>query len=112
MSLPPITNWHGDERAATAAETALAEGRAARIRREVAEIRTAAEQLAAGSPAEAEVAAFLTDQALMLERAGGEARSARHLRPEQDTIAEPGMFPTPALRALLIARAVLEGTGR
>ncbi|MEV7897411.1 hypothetical protein [Streptomyces cyaneofuscatus] len=113
VTLPPLTNWHGDERPATGAETALAAGRAARVRREVADIRAAAQQMADGSPVEAEVAAFLTVQAELLERAGGEASSAHYLRPEQDTRQEPGMFPTAARSALLIARALLaDGTGR
>ncbi|MBD2829882.1 hypothetical protein ID875_21170 [Streptomyces globisporus] len=107
MSLPPVTNWHGDERVATATETARAAGTAARIRREVAEIRAAAEQLKNDDGFEAEVAAFLTGQALMLERAGGEARYAHTMRPHQDTLEDRDMFPTAARRALLIARALL-----
>ncbi|MEW1761585.1 hypothetical protein AB0393_34445 [Streptomyces cyaneofuscatus] len=107
MSLPPVTNWHGEERPASYEATARAEVIAARIRREVAEIRAAADQLVGASPAEAEVAVFLTVQAELLERAGGEASSAHHLRPEQDTRQESGMFPTAARSALLIARAHL-----
>ncbi|SEB31633.1 hypothetical protein SAMN04490357_0186 [Streptomyces misionensis] len=106
-TLPPRVDWHGNERPASAMEVDRAEGIAARIRREVAEIRTAAEQLAAGSPFEAQVAEFLTVRAEILERAGGTAERATSLGRHDDTLAEPGMFPNPARSALLIARAYL-----
>ncbi|MER8199672.1 hypothetical protein ABTY00_37870 [Streptomyces microflavus] len=113
MSLPPRTNWHGDERPASGAETARAEGTAARIRREVAEIRAAADQLKDGGAFETEVTAFSRVQATALERAGGDAVYASALRPEQDTRLETGMLPTAARSALLIARALTgDGTGR
>lgn len=95
-TLPTRVDWHGDEREATAGEVVRAEGIAARIRREVAEIRSAAE--------------FLTAQATMLERAGGTAERANTLRLTEDTREEAGMFPTAARSALLFARARL-GTG-
>nr|WP_024127909.1 hypothetical protein [Streptomyces sp. 14R-10]AHF46183.1 hypothetical protein pZL1.18c [Streptomyces sp. 14R-10] len=107
MSLPPRSDWHNNERPATAVENAMAEGRASRVRREVAEIRAAAEQLKGEGRFEAEVAAFLTTRALMLERAGGEARYASTMRPAEDTVEERDMFPTAARSALLIARALL-----
>lgn len=106
-ALPPRVNWDGDERPATAMEVDRAEGTAARIRREVAEIRAAAEQLASGGPFEAQVAEFLTVRATMLERAGGTALRADSMRREEDTLDEPGTFPNAARSALLIARAYL-----
>ena len=100
-------DWDGNVREATAMEVDRAEGTAARIRREVAEIRTAAEKLATGGPFEAQVAEFLTVQATMLERAGGTAQRADSMRREEDTLDEPGTCPIPARSALLIARAYL-----
>ncbi|MFF2571184.1 hypothetical protein [Streptomyces sp. NPDC058084] len=105
--LPPRVDWDGNERPASAAEVSRAEGTAARIRREVAEMRRAADELASGSPFEAAVAEFLTTRALMLERAGATPERADSLRPEEDTLAEPGTFPTAARSALLIAHAHL-----
>lgn len=105
--LPPIVNWHGEKRQATTGEAARAEGTAARIREEVADIRAAAEQLASGSPLQAAVADFLTVQAKILERSGGTADRANGLTSDQDTREEPGMLPTAARSALLIARAQL-----
>lgn len=104
-SLPPRVDWHGNERPASAMEVERAEGTAARIRAEANEIRAAAEQLASGSAFEAQVAEFLTVQATMLERNGGEARYANTLRPDQDTREQRDMLPTAARSALLIARA-------
>lgn len=104
--LPPRVNWHNEERPATEAEVELAEGTAARIRREVAEMRTTAEQLRNdGDTLHAAVADFLTVQATILERNGGEPRYASTLRAEQDTREQPGMLPTAARSALLISRA-------
>ncbi|MBP5926662.1 hypothetical protein F3K32_42400 [Streptomyces sp. LBUM 1483] len=103
--LPPRVDWHGTERPASAMETSRAEGTAIRIRREVAEIRTAAEQLADGSPFEIAVAEFLDAQATMLERAGSTPERANCMRREDDTLDEPGTFPNAARSALLIARA-------
>jgi hypothetical protein len=90
-------------------EVSRAEGTASRIRREVAEIRLAADDLAAGTDFEVSVSAFLTVQATMLERAGGTSERADSLRPEQDTREDPNTFPTPARSALLIARAHHDG---
>lgn len=103
--LPPRADWDGNERPASTMEVARAEGAAARIRREAAEIRAAAEQLGDGNPFEAAVAEFLTAQATLLERCGGTAQHAETLRPDQDTRDAPGVFPTAARSALLIARA-------
>jgi len=109
-TLPTRVNWDGTQRPASAAEVGRAQGKAARIRREVTEIRTAAEQLAVtGSPFDAEVAAFLTAQATLLERAGGTPGRADSMRKEEDTLHESGTFPTAARSALLIARAHLAG---
>lgn len=106
--LPTRVDWTGKERPASAMEISRAEGIVVRVRREVAEIRAAAEQLAAtSSPFDAEVAEFLTVQANMLERAGGNILAADCMRREDDTLDEPGTFPTPARSALLIARAYL-----
>ncbi|MEU3399458.1 hypothetical protein [Streptomyces filamentosus] len=105
--LPTRVDWNGNERPASTREVYRAESTAARIRREVADIRAAAEQLAAGTPLEAAVADFLTVQATILERAGGTAELADSIRREQDTLEDPGMFPSPARSALLIARAHL-----
>ncbi|MFI9176099.1 hypothetical protein [Streptomyces lincolnensis] len=81
MSTPLRTrvDWSGAERPASAAA-----GAAARVRDEVAEIRTAAEDLAAGGPTEVAVADFLTAQATLLERAGATAERADALRPNDD----------------------------
>lgn len=99
---PPIVDWHGNERQWSEAEVALQNGRVARINREVAEIRRAAEQMAAkGDLFHSEVAEFLNAEALMLER----ANKGSFLRGEDDTQERPGMFHTAARRALLIARA-------
>ncbi|MFM9735187.1 hypothetical protein [Streptomyces niveiscabiei] len=103
--LPPRTDWHGRTREHTSVETALIEGTARRIRREAEEIRTAAEQLADGTAVEREVAAFLRVQATLLERAGATPDRTAYLRPEENTQAVDGMFPTAARSALLIARA-------
>jgi hypothetical protein len=101
-------DWEGNVREATAMEVDRAEGTAARICREVAEIRTAAEQLTAtGHAFDAAVAAFLAVQATMLERAGGTAQRADSMRREKDTLDAPGTFPSPTRSALLIARAHL-----
>lgn len=104
-TLPPISDWHGNQREATAGETARAEATAVRVLGEVAEIRAAAELLAAGTPVEAAVADFLRVQATLLERAGGSLAYARTLRPDDDTREWSGMLPTAARSALLIARA-------
>ena len=109
-TLPPHVDWHGRRREPDAHEVALAEGTAARVRREVAEIRAAAELLAAGTATEAAVADFLRVQATLLERAGGTAESTTTLRPHEDTREESGMLPTAARSALLIARAHATGT--
>ncbi|MEE6264854.1 hypothetical protein V2E29_04235 [Streptomyces diastatochromogenes] len=106
-TLPARVDWGGNERPASAMEMARAEGTATRIRREVAEISFAAGQLAAGNPFEAAVAEFLTTQATMLERAGSSPQRADSMRREEDTLDEPGTFPTAARSALLIARAHL-----
>lgn len=105
--LPSHTDWERNERPATAADMACAEGTAARIRGEVAEIRTAAERLAAGSPFEAAVGDFLRVQAAVLERNGGTIQQAENLSRGEDTREDPGMLATPARCALLIARAHL-----
>ncbi|MCG0065990.1 hypothetical protein L0F81_22280 [Streptomyces tricolor] len=104
MSPRPIIDWHGNQREPAAQEVARAEAAAARVRREVAEIREAAGQLADGSPGERAVADFLRTQATLLERAGGTAGDVATLRPHQDTREQPGMLPTAARSALLIAR--------
>ncbi|MEU1599316.1 hypothetical protein ABZ468_42580 [Streptomyces sp. NPDC005708] len=106
-ALAPHVDWAGNERAASAAEVARAEATAARIRREVAEIRTAVERLAGGSPLNAAVANFLTVQATLLERHGGTAQRAETLNRCDDTREDPGVFPSAARSALLIARAAL-----
>lgn len=106
-TLPSHVDWNGNERPATAMEVAMAESTAARIRREVAEIRSAAEQLATGNQFDTAVAEFLTIQATILERCGGTELSASVLRPDDDTREWAGMFPTAARSALLIARARL-----
>ena len=106
-ALSPRVDRNGNERSASAMEVDRAEGTAARIRCEVAELRTAAERLAARGAFEAAVAEFLTVQAKMLERAGGTAERADSMRREDDTLDAPGMFPSPARSALLIARAHL-----
>jgi hypothetical protein len=93
-------------------EVDLAEGTAARIRREVAEIREAADDLAAGTDVEVAVSAFLTVQAELLERHGGTAERADSLSRYDDTVDHPGMFPTAARSALLIARAHHAKSGR
>ncbi|MEU1135097.1 hypothetical protein ABZ383_35470 [Streptomyces sp. NPDC005900] len=104
-NLPTRVDWHGNERPPSPMEMVRAEGVAARIRREVAEIRTAAEQLAGGNPFDAAVAEFLTVQATVLERAGSTAERAASMRQHEDTLEQPGMFPSQARSALLIARA-------
>ncbi|MFD8516616.1 hypothetical protein ACFV27_37430 [Streptomyces antimycoticus] len=106
-TLPTRVDWDGNERPASGMEVSRAEGTAIRVRREVAEIRAAAEQLATGSPSEVAVADFLAVQATMLERAGSTPQRADSMRPEQDTRENPGTFPTAARSALLIARAQL-----
>lgn len=104
--LPPRADWDGKVRAASDAEVARAESTAARIRREVTEIRAAAERLSDGIPFETAVAEFLTVQAALLERGGGTAQRAEMLRTDEDTREAPGMFPSAARSALLIARAI------
>ncbi|MGW9026831.1 hypothetical protein ACWGQ5_22125 [Streptomyces sp. NPDC055722] len=106
-ALPPRVDWAGNERPASAAEVARAEATAARIRREVAEIRTAVERLTGGSPLNAAVAEFLTVQATLLERHGGTAQRAETLSRYDDTREDPSVFPSAARSALLIARAAL-----
>lgn len=106
--LPPRVDWDGNKREASGAEVARAEGTAARIRREVAEIRAAVERLNGGSPFESSVAEFLSVQANLLERCGGTAQRADSLRLEGDTREVAGLFPTAARSALLIARAIPE----
>lgn len=108
-TLPPRVDWHHNERPASAMEIDRAEGTAVRIRGEVAEIREAADDLAAGTNFEVAVAAFLVAQATMLERAGSTPQRADSMRPEEDSREEPGTFPTAARSALLIARAHAEG---
>ncbi|MEU1133355.1 hypothetical protein ABZ383_26460 [Streptomyces sp. NPDC005900] len=110
--LPPRVDWHGHEREATAGEVAQAEGTAARVRREVADMRAAAERLASGTAFEVAVATFLQTEATLLERRGAEARYAAVLPWDKDTRAEPGMLPTAARSALLIARAYLAAEPR
>ncbi|BDT39486.1 hypothetical protein [Streptomyces yaizuensis] len=110
-SLPTRVDSHGNEREASAMEVNRAEGTAIRIRREVAEIRAAAARLAAGTTAEKAVADFLTVQATMLERAGGTPQRADGMRLDDDTVDQPGQFPSPARSALLIARAYLATGG-
>lgn len=110
MSLPPISDWHGNQREATTGETARAEATAARVLAEVAEIRAAADQLAAGTPIEAAVADFLRVQATLLERTGGSLAGTRTMRPDEDTREWAGMLTTAARSALLIARAHTTGT--
>ncbi|MFD9721096.1 hypothetical protein [Streptomyces sp. NPDC059076] len=105
--LPIRVDWNGNQREATTGEIARAEGTAARIRREVGEMRTAAEQLANGGPVDQAVADFLTVQATLLERSGGTLQRADNLRPEDDTRDQPGMLNNAARSALLIARAHL-----
>ncbi|MFD0353672.1 hypothetical protein ACFVHW_07965 [Streptomyces sp. NPDC127110] len=107
-TLPQRVDWYDNRRPASAAEVAWAEGTATRIRREVADIRTAADSLAAGTDFDKAVAAFLLMQATMLERNGGTPEHADSMRREQDTLEEPGTFPTAARSALLIARARLD----
>jgi hypothetical protein len=107
--LPPRVDWHGNKREATVAEITRAEGTAARIRREVAEMRAAAERLRDGGDAfDTAVADFLTVEATALERNGGEARYAETLSSDQDTRERHGMLATAARSALLIARAYTE----
>ncbi|MFD8609377.1 hypothetical protein [Streptomyces sp. NPDC059631] len=106
-TLPPRVDWSGNERPASAMEVGRAEGTAARVRREVAEMRAAAEQFATGGPFEAAVAEFLTVRAEMHERAGGTAERADHMDRYDYTADAPGAFPSPARSALLIARAHL-----
>lgn len=108
--VPPRVDWDGNERPASTMEVARAEETAARIRREAAEIRAAAEQLGDGNPFEAAIAEFLTAQATLLERCGGTPQRAEMLRPDEDTRDAPGMFPTAARSALLIARTAPKQT--
>ncbi|WP_327270771.1 hypothetical protein OG233_30690 (plasmid) [Streptomyces sp. NBC_01218] len=99
MALPPVVSTRDPGRG----ETDHAEATAIRIRAEAAEIHTAAEQLAAADdPFREAVAAYLTVQAVLLERAGG--TTARAILPDEDTVAQPGVFPSAARSALLIAR--------
>ncbi|WP_125264858.1 hypothetical protein [Streptomyces alboflavus] len=105
--LPSRVAWDGAERAATAGEIARAEGTAARVRREVGEIRAAADELASGTSFEAAVAVFLNAEATVLERNGGTVHQAAHLASHQDTRDQDGMLPTSARSALLVARAHL-----
>lgn len=104
-SVLPRGDMNGNTWPATTREVHRAEATASRIRGEVAEIRTAAGHLAAGTPFEQAVAEFLGVQATVLERAGGTPRRADGLRPDEDTREDPGMFPTAARSALLITRA-------
>lgn len=106
-TLPTRVEWDGTERPASAMEVTRAEGTAARIRHEVADIRGAAEQLATMGPFEDAVAKFLTVHATMLERAGGTTERAYSMSFDEDTLDAPGMFPNAARSALLIARAYL-----
>lgn len=103
--LPQREDWHGNRRPASAMEMSRAEGTAARIRGEVAEIRTAVSELAGGTPFEVAVAQFLTVQAELLERNGSTPLRADDLRDIDDTRDTPGIFETAARSALLIARA-------
>ncbi|MER6844873.1 hypothetical protein [Streptomyces platensis] len=99
---PTIVDWQGNERQWTPQEVTHHEARVARISGEVAEIRSAAQQMRDQSnPFHTEVADFPTAEALMLER----ANSATLLSRDDDTQERAGMFPTVARRALLIARA-------
>lgn len=104
--LPPRVDWDGNEQKASDAEVARAGGTAARIRREVAEIRSAVERLNGGSPFESSVAEFLSVQANLLERRGSTPQRADSLRSEGDTREVAGSFPSAARSALLIARAI------
>ncbi len=66
MSQRPIIDWHGNQRDLDAQEVARAEATAARVRREVAEIREAADRLAGSG--ESAVADFLHTQATLPSR--------------------------------------------
>ncbi|GAA0611994.1 hypothetical protein [Streptomyces crystallinus] len=104
-TLPTRVDGDGTERQASARETHRAEGTSARIRGEVAEIRTAADDLAVGTDFDRSLSAFLTVQAELLKRHGATAQHADSLSRNDDTRDDPGMFPTAARSALLISRA-------
>ncbi|MGW2937859.1 hypothetical protein ACWDA7_40005 [Streptomyces sp. NPDC001156] len=106
-ALPSRVDRAGNERPASVAEVARPEASAARIRREVAEIRTAVQRLSGGSRLNVAVAEFLAVQATLLERHGGTAQRAETPSRYDDTREDPSMFPSAARSALLIARAAL-----
>ena len=103
--LTPRVDGRGNTYPASAMDVDRATATASRIRGEVAEIRGAADDLAAGTDFEVAVSAFLTVQAELLERNGGTPQRADNLSPLDDSRENAAYFTTPARSALLIARA-------
>lgn len=105
MALLKQVDWQDNEIPHTDADRRRYEQRVARVRKEVAEIRSAADGIkATGGAFHAEVADFLTSQARMLEGAN-EVDGGVELQPQDDTAERPTWGTTTARRALLIARA-------
>ncbi|MGP9023194.1 hypothetical protein ACT1U9_32920 (plasmid) [Streptomyces sp. BR1] len=105
MALLKRVDWHDNEIPYDEAEQVRYRARVARVRKEVAEIRSAiAGMSAVGDAFHAEITDFLTSEARMLESAN-EADGGVELRMEDDTTERRDWGPTSARRALLIARA-------
>ncbi|MEU5483546.1 hypothetical protein [Streptomyces mirabilis] len=105
MALLKRVDWQDNEIPHTDADRRRYEQRVARVRKEVTEIRSAAEGIrAAGGAFDAEVADFLAAEARMLEGAN-EVDGGVELQPGDDTAERPNWGTTTARRALLIARA-------
>ncbi|MFI9064224.1 hypothetical protein ACIGQE_20465 [Streptomyces sp. NPDC053429] len=103
-----------DEVPYTSADIVQYEVRVARVRGEVAEIRTAVYDLCEeGGAFLEEVAAFLDREALQLERAEEAGSGSAEPAEQEDTQERDGLVPTAARRTLLIARAFTgaHGTG-
>lgn len=105
MALLKRVDWQDNEIPYTDADRLRYEQRVARVRKEVAEIRSAVEGIkATGGAFHSEVADFLTSEARMLEGAN-EVDGGVELQPQDDTTERPTWGTTTARRALLIARA-------
>ncbi|MEU0564996.1 hypothetical protein ABZ297_06315 [Nonomuraea sp. NPDC005983] len=105
MALLKRTDWNGNEIYYLVSDLVRYELRLARIRDEVAEVRSAVEAMRVQSGAFLEeVADFLEREALQLERVN-EADGPVELDSRDDTREQSGYAPTSARRALLIARA-------
>ncbi|MGW3415605.1 hypothetical protein [Streptomyces sp. NPDC000888] len=105
MALLKQVNWEGKEIPYSDWERIRYDQRVTRVRKEVAEIRAAADGIRTeGGAFHTEVADFLTSEARMLE-SSNEVDGGVELQPQDDTTERPNWGTTTARRALLIAHA-------